>query len=246
MRSTAALCHHPHMTSHNPSHSVPMLRLVVAPHAESLPGDRLLANVSAEALLRAASFLSPKRRLEFLWSRVMLAKLLENEPQAAVVEIPPRSPRIEGADVSETSISHTKTWIGAVVSSVPVGIDMEVMQPSRVNEAIFTRLFDKRHWDAAENRVADFYCFFGMYESAVKMNVPFCSACDHPYVGHCAQSAASVRFFSDGQTLLTVVTAEPVQLEICQYEVGPDAQELIATDALAFIPVEGPACLRRV
>jgi hypothetical protein len=176
----------------------------------------------------------------------LLAKLLENEPQAAVVEIPPRSPRIEGADVSETSISHTKTWIGAVVSSVPVGIDMEVMQPSRVNEAIFTRLFDKRHWDAAENRVADFYCFFGMYESAVKMNVPFCSACDRPYIGHCAQSAASVRFFSDGQTLLTVVTAEPVQLEICQFEVGPDAQELIATDALAFIPVEGPACLRRV
>ena len=172
--------------------------------------------------------------------------MLENEPQAAVVEIPPRSPRIEGADVSETSISHTKTWIGAIVSSVPVGIDMEVMQPSRVNEAIFTRLFDKRHWDAAENRVADFYCFFGMYESAVKMNVPFCSACDRPYVGHCAQSAASVRFFSDGQTLLTVVTAEPVQLEICQFEVGPDAQELIATDALSFIPLEGPACLRRV
>ena len=142
MRSTAALCHHPHMTSHYSSHSVPTLRLAVAPHAESLPGDRLLANVSAEALLRAASFLSPKRRLEFLWSRVLLAKLLENEPQAAVVEIPPRSPRIEGADVSETSISHTKTWIGAIVSSVPVGIDMEVMQPSRVNEAIFTRLFD--------------------------------------------------------------------------------------------------------
>ena len=134
MRSTAALCHHSHMTSHNSSHSVPTLRLAVAPHAESLPGDRLLANVSAEALLRAASFLSPKRRLEFLWSRVLLAKLLENEPQAAVVEIPPRSPRIEGADVSETSISHTKTWIGAIVSSVPVGIDMEVMQPSRVNE----------------------------------------------------------------------------------------------------------------
>ena len=94
--------------------------------------------------------------------------------------------------------------------------------------------------------MADFYCFFGMYESAVKMNVPFCSACDRPYVGHCAQSAASVRFFSDGQTLLTVVTAEPVQLEICQFEVGPDAQELIATDALSFIPLEGPACLRRV
>ena len=178
--------------------------------------------------------------------RIVARRSASGECQAAVVEIPPRSPRIEGADVSETSISHTKTWIGAIVSSVPVGIDMEVMQPSRVNEAIFTRLFDKRHWDAAENRVADFYCFFGMYESAVKMNVPFCSACDRPYVGHCAQSAASVRFFSDGQTLLTVVTAEPVQLEICQFEIGPDAQELIATDALSFIPLEGPACLRRV
>ena len=146
-------------------------------------------------------------------------------------------PRIEGVSFGQTSISHTKTWIGAAVSSVPVGIDLEVMQRSRVSEAIFTRLFDKRHWDAAEDHVTDFYCFFGMYESAVKMNVPFCSACDCPYVGHSELSAAAVCF-------LTVVSEEPVRIEICQYEVSADAQELIVSEAQLFEPIDGPACLR--
>ena len=175
---------------------------------------------------------------------MLLAKLLETEPCAAVVETPPRSPRIEGASFGQTSISHTKTWIGAAVSSVSVGIDLEVMQRSRVSEAIFTRLFDKRHWDVAKDYVTDFYCFFGMYESAVKMNVPFCSACDCPYVGHSELSAAAVYFFTDGETLLTVVTEEPVRIEICQYEVSADAQELIASEAQLFEPIKGPACMR--
>ena len=202
----------------------------MAPRAESLPGDRLMRNISAEAALRATTFLSHKRRLEFLWARVLLAKLLETEPSAAVVETPPRSPRIEGASFGQTSISHTKTWIGAAVSSVPVGIDLEVMQHSRVSEAIFTRLFDRRHWDAAEDHVTDFYCFFGMYDS--------------PYVGHSELSAAAVCFFTDGETLLTVVTEEPVRIEICQYEVSADAQELIASEAQLFEPIKGPACMR--
>ena len=146
--------------------------------------------------------------------------------------------------VSDRLPFRTKTWIGAAVSSVPVGIDLEVMQHSRVSEAIFTRLFDRRHWDAAEDHVTDFYCFFGMYESAVKMNVPFCSACDCPYVGHSELSAAAVCFFTDGETLLTVVTEEPVRIEICQYEVSADAQELIVSEAQLFEPIDGPACLR--
>lgn len=244
MRQMAPICHNLHMTSRNALNTPATLRLAMAPRAELLPGDRLMKNISAEAALRATTFLSHKRRLEFLWARVLLAKLLETEPSAAVVETPPRSPRIEGASFGQTSISHTKTWIGAAVSSVPVGIDLEVMQHSRVSEAIFTRLFDRRHWDAAEDHVTDFYCFFGMYESAVKMNVPFCSACDCPYVGHSELSAAAVCFFTDGETLLTVVTEEPVRIEICQYEVSADAQELIASEAQLFEPIKGPACMR--
>ncbi len=118
MRQMAPMCHNLRMTSRNALNTPATLRLAMAPRAESLPGDRLMRNISAEAALRATTFLSHKRRLEFLWARVLLAKLLETEPCAAVVETPPRSPRIEGASFGQTSISHTKTWIGAGISSI--------------------------------------------------------------------------------------------------------------------------------
>ena len=108
MRQMAPICHNLYMTSRNALNTPATLRLAMAPRAESLPGDRLMRNISAEAALRATTFLSHKRRLEFLWARVLLAKLLETEPDAAVVETPPRSPRIEGASFGQTSISHTK------------------------------------------------------------------------------------------------------------------------------------------
>ena len=106
MQQMAPICQNPYMTSRNALNTPATLRLAMAPRTELLPGDRLMRNISAEAALRATTFLSHKRRLEFLWARVLLAKLLETEPCAAVVETPPRSPRIEGASFGDLHFAH--------------------------------------------------------------------------------------------------------------------------------------------
>ena len=224
--------------------TLPTLQLALLPRTSDLPGRLLMNLVSPEALARSETFLSEKRRLEFLWSRVLLGCLLQDEPQACVVESPPRSPRVEGGECSQTSISHTLTWIGAGLGSVPFGIDIEVMRPNRVSEQLFTRLFAKRHWDASADRTLDFYAFFGMYEAAVKMNIPFCSDCDVPYVGNGPGQACDVRFYSDGETLVTVVskTAADVRLKCFRTE----GETLIALSEREnpFRQIAGPASLR--
>lgn len=221
-----------------------MLQLVLMPRCSILPGSALMTFVTPQACVRSKTFLSEKRKSEFLWSRVLLGKLLQDEPQANIVEVPPRSPQIEGTELSETSVSHTHTWIGVGAGSQALGIDMEVMNPSRVSEAIFTRLFAKRHWDESEDRVLDFYAFFGMYEAAVKMNTPFVSDCSVPFIGSSAEQACDVRFFSDGETLLTVVTQVPTDIEIRCFEADETGCVLTESTVNPFKRIGGPACLR--
>lgn len=219
------------------------LVLALQPRRTTTPSTKLLQFVNSQALARANTFCSDKRRQEFLWSRVLLGKLLQDEPQACLVETPPRSPRVEGCDCSVTTITHTKTWIGAGISSVGVGIDMEVMNPVRVSEQLFTRLFDRRHWDASHRKQYDFYCFFGMYEAAVKMNVPFYSCCDAPYVGHAADHSCPVQFFSDGETLLTVVSKEPVTVRMRLFDYDKTLDDLVELPENPFVPAAAPDCL---
>ena len=102
---------------------------------------------------------------------------------------------------------------------------------------------DKRHWEASENRVLDFYGFFGMYESAVKMNLPFASDCDLPYVGRSADKPCSVRFLSDGTTLLTIVTEKPEEIALRVFDTDKAARTLEEIDN-PFVPIAGPSCLQ--
>lgn len=193
------------------------IRLALLPRPGREPSARLLDALQPCVLNRAAVFLSAKRRLEYLWSRVLLHELLLHEPQAVVVESPPRSPHIENAAFSHTTISHTRTWIGAGVGTLPFAIDLEVMDAARVRKELFTRLFDPRHWSDAEP-AARFYRFFGMYEAAVKMNLPFHSNVKRPYVGHSEEKACSVRFLRDETTLLTLVSRSEAALHLSIFE----------------------------
>lgn len=224
--------------------SLIMLQLILMPRCSALPGRALMNFVTPQARVRSETFLSEKRRAEFLWSRVLLGKLLQDHPSAEVIEVPPRSPRIEGVDFPETSISHTLTWIGVGAAEAPLGIDIEVMKPSRVSEQLFTRLFAKRHWDASVDRVLDFYGFFGMYEAAVKMNVPFISDCDIPFVGRTPDKACSVQFFSDGETLVTVVCEKPLDVQIRCFNADASGYELAESPSHPFKRIDGPLCLR--
>ncbi len=214
-----------------------MLRIALMPRIPSCPAHALCGLISPQAVQRAETFLSEKRRCEFLWSRVLLARLLEAEPSAVMTESPPRAPSIAGCGFSCTGISHTKTWIGAGIGTVSFGFDLEVINPARVNEALFTRLFAKRHWDASQNQVLDFYRFFGMYESAVKMNLPFTSDCSDPFVGSDPQNPCVARFFSDGTTLLTVVSQQPAVIEIAVFEPDAMASELKRIEDSVFAEI---------
>ena len=214
-----------------------MLELVLMPRRTGLPGQALMDLVCPEARVRAAPFLSEKRRSEFLWSRVLLGRLLADYPQAVVMEQPPRSPALTGVPFTQTCISHTHTWVGVVVSDKTVGIDLEVMNPTRVSESLFTRLFPKRHWDASGNTVLDFYRFFGMYEAAVKMNVPFVCDSDVPYVGKSAEAPCRVRFFGDGETLLTLVSAEDEPVTLRCFDADPQALTLTERRQSPFAPL---------
>ena len=220
-----------------------MLQLLLMPRCTDCPGSALMDTVTDEVRVRAAGFVSDKRRADFLWSRVLLGKYLRDFPDSRLVEAPPRSPRIAGPAPADTCVSHTATWVGAAVCDDTVGIDLEVMNPARVSEPLFTRLFDKRHWEASENRVLDFYGFFGMYESAVKMNLPFASDCDLPYVGRSADKPCSVRFLSDGTTLLTIVTEKPEEIALRVFDTDKAARTLEEIDN-PFVPIAGPSCLQ--
>lgn len=214
-----------------------MLRIALMPRIPSSPAHALCGLISPQAVQRAETFLSEKRRSEFLWSRVLLARLLEAEPSAVMTESPPRAPSIAGCGFSCTGISHTKTWIGAGIGTVSFGFDLEVINPARVNEALFTRLFAKRHWDASQNQVLDFYRFFGMYESAVKMNLPFTSDCSEPFVGSDPQNPCAARFYRDGSTLLTVVSQKPAAVEISVFEPNAMASELKLSAGSVFVEI---------
>lgn len=216
------------------------LRIALMPRVMSCPADALCGLISPQAVQRAETFLSEKRRSEFLWSRVLLSKLLDEEPQAVLTEAPPRSPTILGSVFSHTCIAHTQTWIGAGVGTALFGFDLEVMNPARVNEALFTRLFAQRHWDESHNRVLDFYRFFGMYESAVKMNLPFASDCPRPFVGGDPHNPCVVRFFSDGTTLLSVVSQTQADVELCVFELDAAGSQLSTTSRNSFAELKVP------
>lgn len=157
-------------------HAGQFLRIALIRRPRDVPGPALVAGLPQATLGRAGAITHGKRRLDFLWGRVLLANLLAaSVPGARLVENPPKSPLVEESDRPVyTSISHTSTWIGATVASRPAAIDLEVVDSSRVHRALYERVLGDGAWERdagmdAGARVLRFYHEWGLYECSVKL-----------------------------------------------------------------------------
>jgi 4'-phosphopantetheinyl transferase len=102
--------------------------------------DRLAdAALSATEQTRFAQFIRPQRRKQYLLGRILLreaiGRMARVEPDAIqVTERPGQAPllTIPGADAPSFSLSHSRRWIACAVSMhVPLGLDIETLDPAR-------------------------------------------------------------------------------------------------------------------
>ncbi len=138
-----------------------------------MPEAGLVELLASDARERVKSFLSEKRRADFLWARLLLLELAKERSLTDVTfkENPPYSPEVTSDRVLYCSISHTKTFVGAALSTSPVAIDLEVLREDRPMEAISERCFGidfLRNFKDCERTLA-FYKAWGIHECAVKL-----------------------------------------------------------------------------
>jgi 4'-phosphopantetheinyl transferase len=110
--------------------------------------------------------------------RQALGQLLGVAPQAVVLAEQPgaapllESPRCAGAGLS---ISHSGPWVAVAASaSVPLGLDIEVLDPARAVDALAAQAFDAQRlawWQArpASTRRRDFYAQWCAQEARIKL-----------------------------------------------------------------------------
>lgn len=191
------------------SNSKGLCRVALMPRNLDLPPDFLLAGVNEMALKRARSFTNDNRRADFLWGRVLLAHLAQSiDPKTVLSERAPKTPEIAGSSIALFStISHTRTWVGAAVSDCPVAIDLEVMAPDRAKPAIFNRVFGDGAWQkyASQDPVGLFYRTWGLYECAVKLEGKLQGEADSAQVVLNEKACIHYFFRLPQNTLLTVV-----------------------------------------
>lgn len=140
-------------------------------------GDRarlVSCGIAPEALDRVETFQSAKRRREFLWGRLLLARALKFwGPDLQIRERAPLTPAVvDDAGVVQgcASISHTQGLVAVMLSASNCAVDLEVMNPARVRRALVEHVFGAGFWEAlAENPTTGFYALWGLYETAVKL-----------------------------------------------------------------------------
>lgn len=182
------------------------------------PEPKLLTNIGEEAKKRAATFLSQGRICDFLWSRVLLNRLIDQlNLSVDIVERPPQSPRLISKEGDYfCSISHTSTFVGVALSTVNVGIDLEVLDPTRPYEAISERMFGDIMKETPPNdRVLTFYQNWGIHEAATKMRAKVLVEQNSVYAINDLGIKTEACFHTlEKDTLLTVMTDGKTQIRI--------------------------------
>ena len=140
---------------------------------DARPDVGLLASLLPDVIERSESFLSPRRRSDFLWTRLLLVALAKARGlHVQFRENPPYSPIVLSDAPLYSTISHTATFVGAALATKPVAIDLEVLRPERPLEAISERCFGRDFLSRfpPEEKVSAFYKAWGAHECAVKLN----------------------------------------------------------------------------
>lgn len=137
---------------------------------ETKPEKALLNLLAQDALTRSNEFMSEKRRVDFLWTRLLLIALARHRGlNASFVENPPYSPRV--SDSLFCTITHTGTYVGAALSTEPVAVDLEVIREDRPIAAIAERCFgvDFLGLFPQSERLLAFYKAWGTRECSIKL-----------------------------------------------------------------------------
>ena len=153
--------------------NTPFCEILTLRRIDSVPEMRLTELLAFDARERVKSFLSEKRRADFLWARLLLLMMAKERSLTELTfkENPPYSPEVSSLRPLYCSISHTKTFVGAALSTSPVAIDLEVIREDRPMDAISERCFgidflgNFRDCD----RTLAFYKAWGIHECAVKL-----------------------------------------------------------------------------
>lgn len=123
-----------------------------------------------------------KRRSEYTLSRLALRWLLDRlagkKESRCIVEQSPKPPLACAMGKSDwyCSISHTRTWIGVAVSSLPCALDVEWMRPDRKINVLYPYVFGSecaQRFARSENFADSFYFRWGAKECAVKLDAEF-------------------------------------------------------------------------
>ncbi len=137
---------------------------------ETRPEKTLLRFLGQDALDRSSEFMSEKRRVDFLWTRLLLVALAKGRGlNATFEENPPYSPRV--SDSLFCTITHTRTFVGAALSTAPVAVDLEVIRANRPIVAIAERCFGVNFLElfSESERLLAFYKAWGTRECSIKL-----------------------------------------------------------------------------
>ena len=137
---------------------------------ERKPDKALLRLLAQDALTRSNEFMSEKRCVDFLWTRLLLVALAKFRGlNASFVENPPYSPKV--SDSLFCTITHTSTFVGAALSTSPVAVDLEVIRENRPIAAIAERCFgaDFLGLFSQSEQLLAFYKAWGTRECSIKL-----------------------------------------------------------------------------
>ncbi|NRR29553.1 4-phosphopantetheinyl transferase [Oxalobacteraceae bacterium] len=169
-------------------------------------GDDVLAAylpwLSPAEVLRHSRFMRPERQRQFLIGRVLLrmalAPVLNLAPAAIKLEErAARAPRLLSVPAKGTppgfSISHSGNWVACAVSAqTAIGLDIEVMDPSRDLMALASQAMDgevcaQLQALAQQQRIPAFYQAWSEQEARFKLG-----QCDSPSCVSVAHAELSI------------------------------------------------------
>lgn len=151
-------------------------------HADLTPPPQLMAFLTEGQQRRADKFKKSLRRNQHIWSRLMLLAMAKRQALSGSVssvfveERPPLAPLIHvGSKKLYSSVSHSGHRVACLISSEPCAIDIERFDLDRPFKRYAEVAFSKDVAAALaeeEDGPKAFYCAWGAYECAVKLERP--------------------------------------------------------------------------
>jgi 4'-phosphopantetheinyl transferase len=199
--------------------------------------DRLFPLLDHHEQSRAARFLVPEPRVQFILSRaflrIALGRYLQVEPREVRFRtVEHGKPELAGADGLYFNLSHTDgTTVIAVTRSGRVGVDVERVRKNLEPVALAARFFSQKESDwlrsqPAEQRFAAFFACWTAKEAYIKacgsgLSVALDSFCVIPHPGNAELNLQTYGKPEDSR-----------HWSMWQLDLGPDLRSAVAVEAV--------------